>query len=82
LNEQGDQTARTPEMLARVTSFPVLASIPEIVTWEDIARQKKKRRRAAVGLVLFLVISPILFHFLVMDLDIFWAKALRKMARF
>jgi len=82
LNEQGDQTARTPEMLARVTSFPVLASIPEIVTWEDIARLKKKRRRAAVGLVLFLVISPILFHFLVMDLDIFWAKALRKMARF
>jgi polysaccharide chain length determinant protein (PEP-CTERM system associated) len=82
LNEQGDQTARTPEMLARITSFPVLASIPEIVTWEDIARQKKKRRRAAVGLVLFLVISPILFHFLVMDLDIFWAKALRKMARF
>jgi polysaccharide biosynthesis transport protein len=82
LNEQGDQTARTPEMLARVTSFPVLASIPEIVTWEDIARQKKKRRRAAVGLVLFLIISPILFHFLVMDLDIFWAKALRKMARF
>lgn len=82
LNEQGDQTARTPEMLARVTSFPVLAGIPEIVTWEDVARQKTKRKRAIICTVLILVISPVLFHFLVMDLDIFWAKALREMARF
>lgn len=81
-NEQGDQTARTPEMLARATSFPVLAGIPEIVTWEDIARDKLKRRRAIICILLFLVVSPLLFHFLVMDLDVFWAKALRKMARF
>jgi polysaccharide chain length determinant protein (PEP-CTERM system associated) len=82
LNEQGDQTARTPEMLARITSFPVLASIPEIITWEDIARQKVKRKRAIICIILILVISPVLFHFLVMDLDIFWAKAMRKVARF
>jgi polysaccharide chain length determinant protein (PEP-CTERM system associated) len=82
LNEQGDQTARTPEMLARITSFPVLASIPEIITWEDIARQKVKRKRAIICILLILVISPVIFHFLVMDLDIFWAKAMRKMARF
>ena len=82
LNEQGDQTARTPEMLARVTSFPVLASIPEIITWEDIAGQKKKRKRAIICVLLFLVISPVIFHFFVMDLDIFWAKAQRKMAHF
>ena len=82
LNEQGDQTARTPEMLARVTSFPVLAGIPEIVTWEDIAREKVKRRRTIICVLLVLVITPVLFNFLVMDLDVFWAKALRKMARF
>jgi polysaccharide chain length determinant protein (PEP-CTERM system associated) len=82
LNEQGDQTARTPEMLSRATSYPVLAGIPEIITWEDIARQKVKRKRAVACIIVLLVLSPVVFHFLVMDLDIFWAKAMRKMARF
>jgi len=27
------------------------------------------------------LVSPLVFHFLIMDLDIFWAKFLRKMAR-
>lgn len=82
LSEQGDQTARTPEMLARVTSFPVLASIPEIVTWEDVARQKVKRKRAIICVLIFLIICPVIFQFFVMDLDVFWAKAQRKIAKF
>jgi uncharacterized protein involved in exopolysaccharide biosynthesis len=82
LCEMGDQTASTPEMLARLTSFPVLASIPEIITLEDVIRRKVKRKRAIICILLLLAISPVIFHFLVMDLDIFWAKAMRKMAQF
>ncbi len=81
LNEQSDQTARTPETLAWATSFPVLACIPEIVTWQDLARQKTMRRRAIVGTILFLAISILVFHFLIMDLDIFWAKLMRRAAK-
>ncbi|HEX9024247.1 MAG TPA: chain-length determining protein, partial [Geobacteraceae bacterium] len=81
LNEQSDQTARTPETLAWATSFPVLASIPEIVTWQDLARKKITRRRAIVGALLFLVIGTVIFHFFIMDLDVFWAKLTRRAAK-
>ena len=81
LNEQSDQTARTPETLAWATSFPVLACIPEIVTWQDLARQKTKNKRVLVGTVIFLVAGIAVFHFLIMDLDIFWAKLMRRAAK-
>lgn len=81
LNEQSDDTMRTPETLARATSYPVLASIPEIVTWQEIIMMKKKRKKILFGALCVVLVSPLVFHFLIMDLDIFWAKFLRKMAR-
>jgi uncharacterized protein involved in exopolysaccharide biosynthesis len=81
INEQSDDTMRLPEILARATSYPVLASIPEIVTWQETVMLKKKRQKMLFGTVCVVLISPLLFHFLIMDLDIFWAKFLRKMAR-
>ncbi|HTP67097.1 MAG TPA: Wzz/FepE/Etk N-terminal domain-containing protein [Geobacteraceae bacterium] len=81
LNEQSDQTARSPETLAWATSFPVLACIPEIVTWQDLARQKVMRRRTIIGAVLFLVVGIMIFHFFIMDLDVFWAKLMRRAAK-
>jgi protein tyrosine kinase modulator len=79
-NEQNDQTARTPEVLALATAFPVLASIPEIVTWQDIVKEKTQRRKLCIGVLLFLALCPLAFHYLVMDLDVFWAKALRRIS--
>lgn len=81
VKEHGDQTAHTSEVLAQATAFPVLATIPEIVTWQDINRLKGQRRKVFVGFVMLLVVTPLLFHFLVMDLDVFWAKIMRRMAK-
>jgi polysaccharide chain length determinant protein (PEP-CTERM system associated) len=81
INEQSDDTMRLPETLARATSYPVLASIPEIVTWQEVVLMKQKRRKMLVGMLCVVLLSPLVFHFLIMDLDIFWAKVLRKMAR-
>ncbi|HBA73193.1 MAG: chain-length determining protein [Geobacteraceae bacterium GWC2_55_20] len=81
INEQSDDTMRTPEILSRATSYPVLASIPEIITWQETVLMKKKRRQAVLGVFCVLLMSPLAFHFMVMDLDIFWAKFLRTMAR-
>ncbi|KAF0219944.1 MAG: lipopolysaccharide biosynthesis [Geobacteraceae bacterium] len=81
VKEHGDQTAHTSEVLAQATAFPVLATIPEIVTWQDINRLKGERRKVIVGVVLLMIVTPLLVHFLVMDLDIFWAKVMRRMAK-
>ena len=81
LVEQNDQTVRSPEILARATTYPVLACIPEIVTWQEIIQRKSHRKKVLIGTVCVVLTSPLAFHFLIMDLDIFWAKLLRVMAR-
>jgi polysaccharide chain length determinant protein (PEP-CTERM system associated) len=81
LNEQSDDTMLTSETLARATSYPVLGSIPEIVTWQETHLMKRKRRQVLIVTLCALLLSPLVFHFLIMDLDIFWAKFMRKMAR-
>lgn len=72
-----DESVRNVEILSRETSFPVLAVIPRIVSAEDQRRQRLQRRwivLAGVGIVLVAVLA---FHFLVMDLNVFWAKVTR-----
>jgi len=81
VREQSDQTARTPEQLAYATSFPVLAAIPFILTWQDELQRKIRRRNGAIALVVVLVLLPIAFQFLVMDLDVFWARLMRRVAK-
>lgn len=72
-----DESVRNVEILSRETSFPVLSAIPRIVSAEDVRQQKLRRRLsvlAGAGIVLVAVLS---FHFLVMDLNVFWAKVTR-----
>ncbi|MBW2605934.1 MAG: chain-length determining protein [Deltaproteobacteria bacterium] len=78
LREMNDHSIRDSESLVLATSFPVLASIPEIVTEEDIRRQKKKQILIVIALVLGMVAGVTAFHYLVMDLNVFWAKLMRK----
>ncbi|HBG04837.1 MAG: chain-length determining protein [Geobacteraceae bacterium GWC2_58_44] len=81
IKEQSDHTARTPEQLYLATSLPVLACIPAILTWQDFAERKLRRRNAAIGVIVVLVLIPVAFQFLVMDLDVFWARLLRRVAK-
>jgi len=79
LREFSDQTVRKAETLTAATSFPVLAEIPEILTSKDIVRKKRNRIILVIGIILFVVAAIIIFHFFIMDLNIFWAKLMRKL---
>ena len=79
LQEFSDQSVRSPEALTRATGFTVLAGIPEIVTRQETARTKSRWIVVIIGVVLLLVISVLIFHFFIMDLDIFWAKLSRRL---
>jgi polysaccharide chain length determinant protein (PEP-CTERM system associated) len=78
LKEYHDQSVKNPEDLTRATGFTVLAGIPEILTPQDIAR--KKRRQITLILIVCLAIlgGLLIFHFLIMDIEVFWARLLRR----
>ena len=81
LTESGDQSVRSTEALAKVTSFAVLAGIPEIVTLRDRVRRKRRRLMVAAALALALAAGLLLVNYFVMDLDVLWARALGRFSR-
>jgi polysaccharide chain length determinant protein (PEP-CTERM system associated) len=78
VQESTDQTVHSSEHLARAVPFPLLVSIPEIVTEEDVAQRKGKVRYALVGGALLLAAGVLAFSLFVMDLDVLLAKVMRK----
>ena len=80
IREYSDQSVKNAAGLIMATSLPVLATIPEIKTEQDLLSKKKKKIGLLIGIVLVIIIGLSAFHFLVMDLNVFWAKLIRKMA--
>jgi capsular polysaccharide biosynthesis protein len=78
LQEFNDHSARTPEALARATGFPVLAGVPEIVTWQETAETNSRRTHLIIGAGLAMLAVLLIFHFFVMDLEILWMKLSRR----
>ncbi len=79
LKETSDGSVYSIEELARATRFPVLGAIPEIKTELDLATSRKRKRLIFLGVLISFFVFVALFHFLIMDLDVFWAKLMRKM---
>jgi len=79
LRETTDQTVYTAKSLAKATGSSVLVGIPEIKTKRDIVRGRIKKMSLATGLLLCVVAGLVVFHYFVMDLNVFWAKVLRRM---
>jgi succinoglycan biosynthesis transport protein ExoP len=80
LREFSDDAVRKVEQLERATKFPVLAGIPQILTNKDIIRRRWKRIALAGGAACVIAAGVLVFHFVVMDLNIFWAKLMRRLA--
>jgi polysaccharide chain length determinant protein (PEP-CTERM system associated) len=73
-----DESVRSVGALAVATSFPILGSIPEIEIEQDRLNKKRKKIATLLIIVVGIVGSVLIFHFLIMDLDIFWAKLVRR----
>jgi capsular polysaccharide biosynthesis protein len=79
LREFSDDAVHNPDQLELATKFPVLAGIPPIVTRADIVRKRWKRVALATGTIGVIVAGIVVFHLMVMDLNVFWAKLMRKL---
>ena len=79
LKEISDQSVRSAGALSSALGLPVLAVIPDILTKEDTAEDKQQRKQILIGVAVVVVVAILIFHFFVMDLDILWAKAMRRM---
>ncbi|MCP4118783.1 MAG: chain-length determining protein [Desulfobacteraceae bacterium] len=80
LREFADSSFRDPESIMRATGFTVLTVIPEIVTQKDRARRRRKKLVIVTVLAVGAIASIFLFDMFVMDLDVLWAKILRKIS--
>ena len=82
LREFSDRSLKNIDELLMVGFVPVMGSIPEIVTAGD----RKKKWILLISIVLLSLLVLILgvwgFHLFVMDLDVFWAKLIRKLVAF
>jgi NO-binding membrane sensor protein with MHYT domain len=79
VREVFDQSVHSPQELTRLAAAAPLGVIPRIVTEDD--RQRSRRRlviAAATGAVC-LILAITLLHFLVMPLDDFWFRAMRRL---
>ena len=81
LREFTDQSVRSSEELARATGLPVLAAIPTIVTWQEKRSKLYRKILIYVGIVLAIGIGLALLHFFVMDLDVLWARLMRRLEK-
>jgi hypothetical protein len=80
LREFSDTSVHSSEQLSRALHYPVLTTIPVIDTPGDAVRRRLKTLAVAVGVVVLVAGGLVIFHFQVMDLDVFWAKLMRRMA--
>jgi polysaccharide biosynthesis transport protein len=78
MKEYGDHSVRNERDLTALIPVAVLASIPEILTEKDRAQQRRKAWVVAGGAIAAVVVAILVFHFLIMDLDVAWARLARK----
>jgi len=80
IREFSDDSIHSIDQLENATEFQVLAGIPNILTAKDIARRRRNRFAWGVGTVGVVIIGLLIFHFAVMDLNVFWAVLMRRLA--
>ncbi len=79
LQEASDKSVRSSGVLTQSFPLPVLAEIPEIITVKDVARNKKRITVLMGVSAVSLILLVLIVHFFVMDLDILWARIMRKL---
>ncbi len=81
IREFTDQSVRSVDNLIALTGAPVFTGIPLIITAEEQRRKRMRTLRNWLVVVVAVVLAIMVFHYFVMDLDIFWAKVGRRLDR-
>jgi len=76
-----DQTIKSTDDLFNSTGISVLASVPYITTKKEQRSRRIKRLFIATACVVAVACGVFLFHLYVMDLNVFWARATRFLAK-
>jgi capsular polysaccharide biosynthesis protein len=79
VREFSDNSVRTAAQLAFAIPYPVIGTIPYITTEKEKADARRHKKAVLIGGAVAIFVAIIVFHFFVMDLDIFWAKVSRRM---
>lgn len=80
LREFTDTSIHGPDDLVNAGILPLLATIPVINSKRDRWMSGMRRWGLSLGVVLSLIAGGIVFHFFVMDLDLFWIKMMRRLS--
>lgn len=78
--EFSDTSFRDGDALTRATGFPVLTEVARMITPQERMRKRIKRIAISVAAAGIIAGAVFLFHLYVMDLDVFWAKMLRRLS--
>lgn len=71
---------RGADALESITKVRTLVTIPYIYTQAEISRKKYFYRYLVLGIVVFIIITSVVTHFLIMPLDILLIKVLNRFA--
>lgn len=80
LLETVNARVRGADALESVTKVRTLVTLPYIYTQAEISRKKHFYRYLLLGLIVFILLSSIIVHFLIMPLDLFVVKILNRFA--
>jgi polysaccharide biosynthesis transport protein len=78
--EFSDTSFRDGDSLTRITGFPVLTEVVRIITPQERMKMRMKRITIFVAAAGIIAASVFLFHLYVMDLDVFWARVMRRLS--
>jgi polysaccharide chain length determinant protein (PEP-CTERM system associated) len=79
LREYTDMSVRSVDRLSRLTAMPVLATVPVIVTPGDRMRRRMRMVMISAAFLVLIATGIAVFHFQVMDVNVFWVKLMRRM---
>ena len=82
LSEHLDHSVKSSDDLIRLTGLPVLGSIARIITAEDVAQVRRKRKLVLMVTGFSLITGALLFHFLYMDLWVLTARLFRLVSKY
>lgn len=77
LAETMDSTIHSEKTIAMLLGVEPLAAIPYLESQQESEELKKNRLMLMIGVSASAVIALIIFHFVIMPLDVFWYKLLR-----